>query len=402
MSMDWAAMRSALAGERLPAAFVDLDALDRNVDRISAAFAGSGKTLRIASKSVRCVAVMRRILERGGEGYRGVMGFTAEEGTFLVEEGFDDVLVAYPTVQPAALDLLAGAAAKGATVSIVVDSEAHLEALARAGRDAGVAMRAIVELDVSYRPLGDRIHIGSRRSPVRRPERVLALARAARGIEGVRVAGLMGYEGHIAGLTDDNPFQKALNPVVRVIKRLAIPAVADLRRRTLDLLRAEGVDLEVVNGGGTGSVATTAREAAVTEVTAGSGFLCPHLFDYYTNLDLEPAAFYALEVCRTSDAGFVTCAGGGYVASGPPGWDRAPLPWRPEGIRFVPAEGAGEVQTPLVLPEGAPPLELGDPVVLRHSKAGELAERFRTYLLLRDGRIVDRVPTYRGQDRCFL
>jgi D-serine deaminase-like pyridoxal phosphate-dependent protein len=116
---------------------------------------------------------------------------------------------------------------------------------------------------------------------------------------------------------------------------------------------------------------------------------------------LEPACFFALEVTRRPAPDLVTCLGGGYVASGATGPDKAPLPWLPRGLALLPMEMAGEVQTPLRVPRGTS-IALGDPVVFRHAKAGELAERFREYLLLEGGRVVERVPTYRGQGECFL
>ena len=372
----------ALAGQRLPAALVDLDALERNVDRIAGRL--NGKRCRVASKSVRHVGLLTRILERGGPAFQGLMCFTAEEAVFLAEQGFDDLLVAYPTTQKAQLEALA---ACPATTHVVVDCEEHLALL-----PPGVG--AILELDVSYRRGG--LHLGARRSPLRRPEQVVALARSARE-RGVEVTGLMAYEGHVAGLPDENPFSRAMNPVRRALKSLSVPDIARLRRATVEALRAEGFELGLVNGGGTGSVRTTVAEEVVTEVTAGSGFLCSHLFSWYRELDLEPAALFALEVCRVSDEGFGTCLGGGYVASGEPGWDRLPLPVWPEGLEYLQMEGAGEVQTPL---RGR--LRVGDTVLFRHAKAGELAERFDAYHLVRGAGIEATEPTYRGQGGCFL
>jgi D-serine deaminase-like pyridoxal phosphate-dependent protein len=74
----------------------------------------------------------------------------------------------------------------------------------------------------------------------------------------------------------------------------------------------------------------------------------------------------------------------------------------PPGLAYIGIEGAGEVQTPLRLPADAPPLAIGDPVFFQHAKAGELCERFNHLLLIQNGRIVDRVPTYRGQGYAFL
>lgn len=405
MTTTWHTLARIAEGLRLPAAFVDLDALERNVDAIGARMrdvAAGPKTLRVASKSVRHTGVLRRILERGGADFVGLMCFATEEAIFLADEGFDDLFVAYPTVQPGALDAFARRAADGRTLWHVVDCPEHLEALGAAGRRAGVELAAVVELDVSYRPLGGRVHLGARRSPVRTAVQALALARLADRIEGVRVRGLMGYEAHVAGVQDANPFAPAMNPVKRALKRLAGPEVAGLRAEVVAALEADGHELALVNGGGTGSVHLTALEAAVTEVTAGSGFVCSHLFDYYADLALEPAAWFALEVCRVSDPGYLTCAGGGYVASGEPGPDRLPIPWQPQGLRYVPMEGAGEVQTPLVVPAGASAPRIGEPVFFRHAKAGELAERFEQYHLVRGGEVVATEPTYRGQGCCFF
>ena len=70
-------------------------------------------------------------------------------------------------------------------------------------------------------------------------------------------------------------------------------------------------------------------------------------------------------------------------------------------MKLTGGEGCGEVQTPLVLPEGVA-LKHGDPAIFRHAKSGEMAERFNELVLLSGGKIVDRVPTYRGEGQCFL
>ncbi len=382
-----------LKGETLPCAVVDLDAVDRNVDRIRTRL--NGKKLRTASKSVRHVGLLERILRRGGDDFQGLMCFTAQEATFLASQGFDDLLVAYPTLQHEPLTELA---ATGRDVRVVADCREHLEAMGRAGRDAGRALKAVLELDLSYRR--GPLHLGVRRSPLRRPADVLKMAHLTREIEGVELGGLMAYEAHVAGVPDASPFAPAMNPLKRAMKALALPELQRLRAETVKALHAEGFKLEVVNGGGTGSVHLTSTEEVVTEVTAGSGFLCSHLFSAFVDLDLEPAAWFACEAVRRSDAGMVTCLGGGYVASGQPGWDKVPLPVAPSGLDYLSMEGAGEVQTPLRnVPDT---LSLGDPVLFRHAKAGELAERFNEYLLLRGGRVTAREPTYRGQGRSFL
>jgi D-serine deaminase-like pyridoxal phosphate-dependent protein len=133
----------------------------------------------------------------------------------------------------------------------------------------------------------------------------------------------------------------------------------------------------------------------------GSGFLCGHLFDRYAGLALEPALGFALQVTRRPAAGVVTCFGGGWPASGVPAVDRLPLPVWPPGASLLGTEGAGEVQTPIALPRGTD-LALGDLVLFRPAKSGELAERLPEYHLIRGDQIVGRAPTYRGLGQPFL
>jgi D-serine deaminase-like pyridoxal phosphate-dependent protein len=164
---------------------------------------------------------------------------------------------------------------------------------------------------------------------------------------------------------------------------------------------SEFVELEIVNGGGTGSLELTGAEGAVTEVTAGSGFHAPALFDHYSRFTLTPAAGFALPIVRKPSARVATALGGGYLASGSGDTARLPATWLPTGLTLDPEEGAGEVQTPL-LGEPAAALAVGDRVYLRHAKAGELCERFDTLHLIQGDEIVDQVPTYRGEGKTFL
>ncbi len=390
-----------LGGERLPAAFVNLDAFDANLGVILKKLEGSAKTLRIASKSIRCIALLKRLLEKGGAAVKGIMGYTVEEAAFLYENGLDDILIAYPSVQAPDMKLLAELTSKGADVSMIADCEDHIRAMGAAGRSAGGELQAVIEVDMGYRPLGDTLVFGVRRSPIRSGEAVLRLARLADRVGGVKVIGIMGYEAQIAGLTDRNPFTKGLNPIKKMLRELSRPDVARRRAGVVKYLAENGLVLRIVNGGGTGSVDSTSRDDSCTEVTAGSGFFCPHIFDYFSNIKLTPAAFFALQAVRAPTADTVTCAGGGYIASGEIGADKLPVPYLPRGGELLAVEGAGEVQTPVVFKRGNKPA-VGQPVIFRHAKAGELCERFNELLLIKDNHIVDRVPTYRGDGQCFM
>ena len=110
---------------------------------------------------------------------------------------------------------------------------------------------------------------------------------------------------------------------------------------------------------------------------------------------------FALPVVRKPRTGVATVLGGGYLASGPGDRSRLPSPYLPTGLKLDRQEGAGEVQTPL-LGETADDLRIGDRVYFRHAKAGELCERFDRLHLIDGDRVVEEVPTYRGEGHCFL
>src|SRR4051794_31028869 len=379
----------AFAGRDAPFAFVDLDAMWANArDLLTAA---GGKPIRVASKSVRCRPLLRAILDRD-PGFRGLMTFTLAETLWLGEHGVDDLLLAYPTADRASLAQLSSLPPERQP-ALVVDSIDQLDLLR-------APARVVIELDLSSAlPVGG-VKVGAKRSPVRTPAQAAELARAVVARPGIELAGIMGYEAHIAGVGDTPRGKPLMGAAIRALQKRSAAEIASRRAAVVDAVRAVA-PISLVNGGGTGSVAATAAEPAVTEVTAGSGFYAPTLFDHYSSFSLTPAAFFALPVVRRPSAKVATVLGGGYVGSGAADKTRLPTPALPVGLRLDPLEGAGEVQTPLGGP-AARSLRVGDRVYFRHAKAGELCERFDTLLLVEGGRVVDEVPTYRGEGRAFL
>lgn len=394
------ALREVFRGKRLPLAFVDVRAFDANAAYVIGLAQGSGKTIRLGTKSIRCEPLLRRILE-ASDIYRGFLTYTVEETAFLAGKGHDDFLVAYPTIQPSDLALLVRLTREGKRVRAMVDSIPHLAALSAAAASAGVILPACLEVDLAYRPLPGT-HLGLRRSPIRTPQQAVDLALRTRDLPGVRLDALMGYEGHIAGTADATPGKPLQNGVLRLLKAASVRELTRRRTAIVHALRQAGVDLEVVNGGGSGSLMSTLRDASITEVTVGSGFFAPGLFHHFAHVRYRPSAYFALQVVRRPAPGMIACAGGGYIASGPTGPEKAPLPVLPAGLRYLPLEGAGEVSTPLLLPPRCPSLELGDPVFFQHAKAGELCERFNELYLLQGAEIIGTVPTYRGEGASFL
>ena len=395
-------LERACADLEPPFACVDLDAFDANRD--SLARRAGGTSIRIASKSLRCLTLIKRVLEGDTEAFRGVLTLTVDEGLWLADNGVPDIVVGYPSVDRRALGAVANRASSGTPgegIVVMVDAVAHLDLLETAGADREHPVRVCIDADAGLWALGGRLRIGPKRSPLHTPAQVAALAAEIARRPSLRLVGLMAYEGQIAGVGD--------RPLGRPVRGLAIRGMQAISRKELRGRRAElvaaaesvGERLEFVNAGGTGSLESSAAERCVTEVTAGSGLYGPALFDDYTRFRPRPAAFFALPVVRRPGRRVVTALGGGYVASGPAGVDRLPRPWWPEGLRLDPEEGAGETQTPL---HGsvAETLQIGDRVWMRHAKAGELCERFNQLYLVSGDRIVDEVPTYRGEGKAFL
>ena len=378
----------------------------------------AGKPIRLASKSVRCRALQERILAR--DGFHGTLAFTLPEALWLASHGTDDLLVAYPTADSDALRLLATADANGGdqlkapaeSVTVMADCVEQLELIERstrpprADRSPHVApLRVCIDIDTGWPILGGRLRVGVKRSPVRSPEQAAALARAIVARDGLRLVGIMAYEAQIAGLGDSPPGRPLRGAAIRAMQARSARELAPRRAAIVaaveQVAAQAGAALELVNGGGTGSLERTAAEPAVTEVTAGSGLYGPTLFDAYRAFTPRPAALFALPVVRRPGRRVATALGGGYLASGPADAARLPRPHLPTGLRLDHLEGAGEVQTPL-LGAAADTLRIGDRVYMRHAKAGELCERFASLHLLEGERIVEEAPTYRGEGQCFL
>lgn len=372
-----------------PLAVVDLDAFDANGADLRRR--ASGTPIRVATKSIRVPELIRRAL--AGDGFHGVMTFSVPEAAWLVNAGItEDALMGYPTVDPASIALLAGDERLRGAITLMVDSTDHLDQLTAAHRQGSAPFSVCIDVDASLR-IGP-LHLGVRRSPLRTPLAAAELANEAVR-RGINVRGLMFYEAQVAGLGEVG----LQAPIIRAIKRASLRELATRRQEIINIVQSVvGHDL-LVNGGGSGSVAETAAASGITEVTAGSGFFVPTLFDHYSSFTPRPAAFFGLDIVRHPAPGIATAFGGGYIASGPAGQSRVPLPM---AGKYVGTEGAGEVQTPLQFPRGREP-KIGDRVWFRHAKAGELMEHFFHVHLVApsQGGAVETVRTYRGEGFAF-
>ncbi|KEK23797.1 amino acid deaminase/aldolase [Bacillus gaemokensis] len=380
----------------LPCAFLDEDALEKNIESIVQL--SGGKKIRIASKSLRSVSVMKRILAYDSC-FQGIMCFSPREVLFLIEQGFDDLLLGYPAYDEQALKEISLLTKQGFTITCMVDCEEHITYLEKLAVQTGGEFQICIDIDMSSRFF--HFHFGVRRSPLRSAHEVLQVLKKAMDSSVLQIEGVMGYEAQIAGVGDNVPKQGVKNKVVSYIKKKSVIEAMTRRQDIVRAIQEQGIDLRLVNGGGTGSIKTTVQDKSVTEITIGSAFYSPKLFDYYKDVRFTPAIGFALPIVRQPDSHIYTCLGGGYIASGSVGRDKQPEVWKPSGAKLLSLEGAGEVQTPVYY-EGSEHITIGDVMLFRHSKAGELCERFSTLHRIVDGKVVGEYATYRGDGQCFL
>lgn len=391
----YAYFSSALKDKRKPCAFVDMDAFDANL--LKSIQRSAGKQIRVASKSIRAEYLLRYLLKQS-EKMIGIMCFTAEEAHYLFKKGFNNLLIGYPTVSEKQLSKLANVVRKGAEIYLMADSKTHFERYNKIAKEHHVFFSVCIDIDMSVD--FPALHFGVYRSPITHMNALQKLVENFDQYENLKIEALMGYEAQIAGLGDQIEGQQIKSAAIRLLKRKSLPKIAQFRKEAVAYLQSKGHVLKIVNGGGTGSMESTCKEECVSEVTVGSAFFNSHLFDDYEAFQYEAAAGFAVEVVREPKEGMVTALGGGYTASGEATAAKLPQIWFPESCSLTKNEGTGEVQTPILL--NGQKLNTGDTVFFRHSKAGELCERFNKLHLIRNGKVIKSIKTYRGKGKAFL
>ena len=377
-----------------PFAWVDMDALDANIDFVASR---TNKEIRIATKSIRSIKLLRYIAERLPK-TSGFMTFTAAETVYLLEQGFDSLLIGYPVMEERAVKKLLFQIKAGKDVTFMVDHISQVEFLERMASGLDVDVPICIDINVSddY----GLLYFGTKRSPLDSYEKVAHFLYAI-SEKRVEVRGIMAYEAQIAGVPDqpeETVLSRIKSKVISQLKKRSIQSIGHAHDDMLSIIRHLEAPI-FINGGGSGSIDSTDR-LDVTEITVGSAFLAPALFDRYHSLSLERASGFALAVVRQFNENTFVCHGGGYIASGAPGMDRLPAFYEEGRFRFLSLEGAGEVQTPIV--DSRKALQIGDTVYFRHAKAGELCERFPMLHLLRNSQHIGTYSTYRGDGQCFL
>lgn len=257
----------ALPGQPLaqvdtPSLVLDLDVFEANLGAMQQWADRHGVALRPHAKAHKCPEIARRQLALGA---RGICCQKVSEALPFLEAGIRDIHISNEVVGPAKLALLAQIAVR-ADVSVCVDNMTNLHALAAAMAQAGARITVLVEVDV-----------GQGRCGVTDDHDVLALARAAEAMQGLRFGGLQAYHGSVQHVRSH-------------AERAAICAQAAARAAGYaSLLRAHGITCERITGGGTGSAEFDAGSGVYTELQAGSYAFMDG--DYGTNEWSGPLSF---------------------------------------------------------------------------------------------------------------
>lgn len=272
-----------------PAALVDLDAFERNADSIAGFLRGHGLAWRPHAKAHKSTRLARLQMEHGAI---GVTCAKISEAEVMVAGGIASVLVANELATPAKWRR-AAALQREAEVIVCADSPGHvaMAAAAAAAEGGDVQIPLLIEVD-----------IGMRRAGVRSAAAARDLAARIAQTGGVRLAGVMGYEGHLL----------AVWPAAD--KRSRCMAAIKILTDTAAELRAAGHQIGIVSSGGTGSFEVTADLPGLTEIQAGGGCLMDRFYAESCHVNLDRSLTLLASVVSAHgdgraviDAGFKAC-----------------------------------------------------------------------------------------------
>ncbi len=239
-----------------PALLVDVPAMERNVRRMAEFFADGPCRLRPHFKAHKTPEIARRQLAAGS--CTGLTCATVAEAE-VAAEFCHDILIANEVLGPGKAARVA-ALARRVDITVAVDSPAALQDIAAAAGDASVQVGVLVD-----------VNVGLPRCGIAPGEEALALAHRVADTAGVRLHGVMGYEGHVVGIEE------------RARREASARQAMDRLLSTVRMIRDAGLPCDIVSAGGTGTYDITGRIDGVTEIQAGSYVL---MDTAYAKLDI--------------------------------------------------------------------------------------------------------------------
>lgn len=312
-----------------PALIVDLDRMERNIAALAGTLRERGVAWRPHAKCHKSPAIARKLVHEAG-----AIGVTCQklgEAEVMADDGLDHILVANEVVGEAKLRRLVALRQRGVDITVAVDDPTVVALYGEAGRQAGVTIPVVVE-----------VNIGQDRCGVEPGEPAVDLAKRALTTAGVELRGLMGWEGHVMHHED-----------AAVIAQEATEAVGKLIDSAA-ACRAAGVPVEWVSCGGTCDFHVVSALAGVTEIQAGSGIFSD-VFYRRRGVPLEPAlTLLATVISRRPERAIVDA---GFKALGPPFLRPEPLV---EGVGRLDIGSAEHGTLQLASPEA--PIQVGDKV----------------------------------------
>jgi D-serine deaminase-like pyridoxal phosphate-dependent protein len=231
-----------LAELATPALLVDVDRLERNVDAMAKAFAGTGIALRPHVKTSKCWEVARRQLDAGAV---GMTCSTAAEVAWLRERGVADLLWANVPIGPRKVEFTVDAARRGG-LTVALDSVAAARPLAEAAAAAGVTVPFVLEVNTGHARLGVE------------PDRAVAAAAEITALPGLVLRGVLTHEGHIAAAPDRAALERAGGAAGAALVGVA------------NALRGAGHRVDVVSVGSTPGATSAPFAAGVSEARPGT------------------------------------------------------------------------------------------------------------------------------------
>ena len=358
-----------------PALVVDVDLLERNLDRMATFLAERGVGLRPHAKMHKCVEVARRQLERGAV---GICVAKLAEAEVMAAGGIETILVTSPVVADGALDRLVALVGRGLDVRTVVDDAGVVERLGARACAAGVEVAVIVDLDPDMGRTG-----------IARGTPALDLVRHVARTDGVRFTGLQQYSGQVQHLQG------------QAAREAGAREALALGRETAARIEADGHPVVVFTGGGTGTFDIDSRPlddgTGFTDLQCGSYAFMDE--DYgaigHGNHDrfdvFEPALSVLVTAVSRPRAGLITVDGGikSFAAdtSRPAAIDErgAHVP----GIRY---HFGGDEHGILQLKEGAPDLRVGDRLRFAPSHCDPTVNLYDWIHAARDGQVRELWP----------
>ena len=251
-----------------PALLLDLDVLEANIAHIAQICRANGVAWRPHFKGHKTLEIARKQLDAGAI---GITCAKLGEAEVLAAAGIDDIMISNQIVGAIKIRRLMALLAMADPI-VAVDSADNVLALDEAARQSGKVLRVVIEVD-----------IGMNRAGVAPGEPVLALAALIARHPGLRLAGLMGWEGHATAIADPAEKEKAVAQ--------AIALLTDSAYRC----RQAGHDIAIVSCGGTGTLLYCVKQPGVTEVQVGGGVMNDEHYRWHHNIDMP----FALTILAT-------------------------------------------------------------------------------------------------------